>query len=69
MKKVIRFNGIELITKSEAKCFLGFVNLNAVDHYIRKGRLEEYQIIGLDRKLFSLEQVKSLKTGKREVNE
>ena len=69
MKKVIRFNGIELITKSEAKRFLGFVNLNAVDHYIRKGRLEEYQIIGLDRKLFSLEQVKSLKTGKRLVNE
>ncbi len=69
MKKVIRFNGIELITKSEAKRFLGFVNLNAVDHYIRKGRLEEYQIIGLDRKLVSLEQVKSLKTGKRQVNE
>lgn len=69
MKKVIRFNGIELITKSEAKRFLGFVNLNAVDHYIRKGRLEEYQIIGLNRKLVSLEQVKSLKTGKRQVNE
>lgn len=69
MKKVIRFNGIELITKSEAKRFLGFVNLNAVDHYIRKGRLEEYQIIGLNRKLVSLEQVKSLKRGKRQVNE
>ena len=69
MKKVIRFNGIELITKSEAMRVLGFANLNAVDHYIRKGRLEEYQIIGLDRKLVSLEQVKSLKTGKRQVNE
>ena len=69
MKKVIRFNGIELITKSVAKRVLGFVNLNAVDHYIRKGRLEEYQIIGLNRKLVSLEQVKSLKTGKRQVNE
>ena len=41
---------------------LGFSQLNSVDHYIRRGKLDEYKIIGLNKKLVSKKQVLALRT-------
>ena len=60
MKKKILFNGEELISKSEAIRMLGFSQLNSVDYYIRRGKLDEYKIIGLNKKLLSKRQVLAL---------
>ena len=62
MKKKILFNGEELISKSEAIRMLGFSQLNSVDHHIRRGKLDEYKIIGLNKKLLSKRQVLVLRT-------
>ena len=62
MKKKILFNGEELISKSEAIRILGFSQINSVDYYIRRGKLDEYNIIGLNKKLLSKKQVLALRT-------
>ena len=62
MKKKILFNGEELISKSEAILILGFSQINSVDYYIRRGKLDEYNIIGLNKKLLSKRQVLVLRT-------
>jgi len=62
MKTTIQFNGEELISKSEAIRMLGFSQLNSVDHHIRRGKLDEYKIIGLNKKLLSKRQVLVLRT-------
>ena len=36
MKHVIKFNGEELISKSEAIRILGFSKLGSIDYYIKK---------------------------------
>ncbi|MDG1355172.1 MAG: hypothetical protein P8P90_02905 [Opitutales bacterium] len=62
MKTTIQFNGEELISKSEAIRMLGFSQLNSVNYYIRRGKLDEYKIIGLNKKLLSQRQVLALRT-------
>jgi hypothetical protein len=62
MKKTIQFNGEELISKSEAIRMLGFSQINSVDYYIKRGKLDEYEIIGLNKKLLSKKQVLALRT-------
>ena len=62
MKKTIQFNGEELISKSEAIRMLGISQLNSVDYYIKRGKLDEYKIIGLNKKLLSKKQVLALRT-------
>jgi len=62
MKKKILFNGEELTSKSEAIRILGFSQINSVDYYIRRGKLDEYNIIGLNKKLLSKKQVLALRT-------
>ena len=62
MKKKILFNGEELISKSEAIRILGFSQINSVDYYIKRGKLDEYNIIGLNKKLLSKKQVLALRT-------
>lgn len=62
MKKTIQFKGEELISKSEAIRVLGFAQLNSVDYYIRRRKLDEYKIIGLNKKLLSKKQVLALRT-------
>ena len=64
MKHVIRFNGEELITKSEAIRILGFSQLGSIDYYIKKKQLDEFEILGINKKLLSKKQIESLKTNK-----
>ena len=64
MKHVIRFNGEELISKSEAIRMLGFSKLGSIDYYIKKGQLDEFEILGLNKKLLSKKQIESLKSNK-----
>ena len=64
MKHVIRFNGEELITKSEAIRMLGFSQLGSIDYYIKKKQLDEFEILGINKKLLSKKQIESLKTNK-----
>jgi len=60
MKHVIRFNGEELITKSEAIRMLGFSQLGSIDYYIKKKQLDEFEILGINKKLLSKKQIESL---------
>ena len=64
MKHVIKFNGEELISKSEAIRILGFSKLGSIDYYIKKKQLDEFEILGLNKKLLSKKQIESLKTNK-----
>ena len=64
MKHVIKFNGEELISKSEAIRILGFSKLGSIDYYIKKKQLDEFEILGINKKLLSKKQIESLKTNK-----
>ena len=64
MKHLIKFNGEELISKSEAIRILGFSKLGSIDYYIKKKQLDEFEILGLNKKLLSKKQIESLKTNK-----
>jgi len=64
MKHVIRFNGEELITKSEAIRMLGFSQLGSIDYYIKKKQLDEFEILGINKKLLSKKQIESLSPNK-----
>lgn len=64
MKHVIRFNGEELITKSEAIRMLGFSQLGSIDYYIKKKQLDEFVILGINKKLLSKKQIESLSLNK-----
>jgi len=64
MKHVIRFNGEELISKSEAIRMLGFSQLGSIDYYIKKKQLDEFEILGINKKLLSKKQIESLSLNK-----
>jgi hypothetical protein len=61
MKHVIKFNGEELINKSEAIKILGFSQLRSIDYFIEKGKLDAFEILGVKKKLLSRNQVEAFK--------
>ena len=62
MKHVIKFNGEELISKSEAIKILGFSQLRSIDYFIEKGKLDAFEILGIKKKLLSRNQVETFKS-------
>ena len=66
---MIRFNGEEQISKSEAIRMLGFSQLGSIDYCIKKGQLDEFEISGLNKKLLSKKQIDSLSANKNSSHE
>ena len=61
MKHVIKFNGEELISKSEIIKILGFSQLRRVDFFIEKGKSDAFEILGVKKKLLSRNQLEAFK--------
>ena len=43
---------------------LGFSQLGSIDYYIKKKQLDEFEILGLNKKLLSKKQIESLSLNK-----